>query len=333
MDQSEHIPLELLQTFVRIAELDGNAATAAEQLGISQPTISKRLNSLRRLTSDPDRQPWLLLKGKRWLVTDEGVRVRGVVTDLVQRYERMEQFVAGDRHDRPTISIACGQQAASGFVKRTVERLMKQHEGCRVLLSTPRGKARIEGVAGGQFDLAIVTDAPETIQRVARMEMYVESLFEDRFVLVGNPSPEAKWAKLWNELPSDRVVTAREIVDLPFILPERDATRRRQFDEWLFRATGRVSEVVIETGGWQAIMSFALSGLGVGLVSYDAAEHFVDGLNMLPSGNEMRSVVRTLDPRNLPTGRVYLVTRKKPKRPEPDATPLAGAMIAMLRSH
>lgn len=332
MDRPDHIPLELLQTFVRIADLDGNATLAAEQLAISQPTISKRLNALRRLTSDPDRQPWLLLKGKRWLVTEEGDRVRGVVSDLVQRYERMQQFVVCEERDRPRVSMACGQQSASGFAKRAIERLLKEHAGSRVRLSTPRGNVRIVGVAGGQFDLALVSDTPEMIQRVARMEMYIESLFEDRLVLVANPSAKSDWAPQWHDLATDRAVTARELVGLPFILPERDAARRRQFDEWVYRSTGRAFDVVLETGGWQTIMSFALSGVGVGLVSQNVAEHFLDGLDMIPAGHDFHSVVRELDTRSFPVSRIQLISRKKHKHSEPDVTPLGMSLIEMLRA-
>ena len=82
MPRPEHIPLELLQTFACIADLEGDATSTANELQVSQPTISKRLSALRRLTSSPDRQPWLLLKGKRWKLTAEGQRVRGVVPVL-----------------------------------------------------------------------------------------------------------------------------------------------------------------------------------------------------------------------------------------------------------
>ena len=267
----DQIPLELLQTFIRIAELNGDATTAAQELGISQPTISKRLAALRRLTSEPDREPWLLLMGKRWKVTEEGQRVRSVVADLVHRYDQMQRFVATQPADRPIVSIACGQQAATGFVKTAIERFLKDHPECRVRLATPRGKARIEGVAGGQYDMAIVTDSPATIHRIARMELHIETLFEDHFVLVANPPAKTDWAKQWNALPTDRPVMAKELIGLPFILPEPDSTRCQQFDDWYYKATGRLIDVVLETGGWQTIIDYANSGLGLVSQSYVAS--------------------------------------------------------------
>ena len=168
MSKSEHLPLNLLETFVTIADLDGNATAAADRMKLSQPSISKRLATLRRATSDPDGEPWLILKGKRWLITPKGQRVRGVVSELLHRYRQMEQFVAGDGAGRQVVSIACGQQAASGFLVTAIEGFLGDRPDFGVRLSTPRGKTRIEGVAGGQFDLAIVTDNPTTIRQIAR---------------------------------------------------------------------------------------------------------------------------------------------------------------------
>ena len=318
MKKIEHLPLDLLHTFAWIAKLDGDAAAAAEQLGISQPSISKRLTALRRVTSDPDREPWLILKGRRWRLTSEGQRVRGIVADLVKRYEQMEAFVAGNLQGKPVVSLACGQQAAGGFVRIAIEQYLKAQPECQVRLSTPRGKARIEGVAGGQFDLAIVTDSPATIQKHARREMYVEDLFEDRFVLAANPHKKSSWHSVWHSLP-ERPVRAKELLELPFILPEADASRRRQFDEWFFKATGKPMNITIETGGWQTILNFAEAGLGVGLVTASSVETFRIQRNC-------KLTTRPLDPIEFPPDAVRLIARKLHGQDVPDITAIASEL-------
>ncbi len=313
MTRPEHLPLELLQTFTLIADLDGDATAAAERLGITQPSISKRLTALRRVTSDPDRQPWLILKGRRWRLTTEGQRVRGVVADLVRRYEQMEQFVASARIGRPVVTLACGQQAASGFVRRSVERFLNDHPECQVRISTPRGKARIEGVAGGQFDFALVTDNPTAIHRMAQREMYVEPLFEDRFVLAAHPRPTSLWGMKWCGLPTNRPLTAAEVIDLPFILPEPDAYRRQQFDEWCFRATGKTIDAVVETGGWQTILDFVESGIGVGLVTHSA-------ITAHQTQRDSHLTTRLVTEKEFPPDAVRLIARKMHGKEEAELT-------------
>jgi LysR family transcriptional regulator, positive regulator for ilvC len=323
MPRPEHLPLELLQTFALIADLDGDATTAAERLDISQPSISKRLAALRRATTDPNGQPWLFLKGKRWRLTAEGQRVRSVVADLVRRYEQMEQFVGSGREGKSLVSIACGQQAATGFVRIAVERFLREHGDCRLRISTPRGKSRIEGVAGGQFDFALVTDSPATIRRYARRELFVETLFEDRLVLAANPRAKSTWAATWNSLPADRPAPAAALAEMPFILPESDASRRQQFDEWCFRATAKPLDVVLETGGWQTILDFAESGIGVAVATQTAIEAF-------QARRHGKLAVRLLDERAFPADSVRLIARKAHGKEEPELTDLAGALRQML---
>jgi LysR family positive regulator for ilvC len=315
MPRPEHLPFDLLQTFALIAELNGDATKAAERLGITQPSISKRLSALRRYTAGPENRPWLLLKGKRWLLTAEGERVRGVVVDLVGRYEQMEQFVASGREGRPVVVIACGQQSAGGFVQLAVEQFLKEHPEVQVRVSTPRGKARIQGVAGGQFDLAVVTDSTATIHRAAGREMYVEELFQDRLVLAANPPAKSSWGATWRKLPTDRPVSASALLEMPFILPEPDASRRQQFDEWCFQATGRTVDVVLETGGWQTILEFAESGIGVGLATQSAFER----VRTWATGKLMS---RTLDEKEFPPDAVRLIARKAHGKEEPELTQL-----------
>src|SRR5205814_7411191 len=129
-------------------------------------------------------------------------------------------------------------------------------------------------VAGGRFELAIVTDSPATIRRVARREMFIEELFDDHFVLVASPQGKSEWRRGWHNLPSDKPVVATELLDLPFILPEPDASRRQQFDDWCYRATGRTFKVNLEAGGWQTILEFVESGLGIGLVPKSTVQLF-----------------------------------------------------------
>ena len=103
-------------------------------------------------------------------------------------------------------------------------------------------------------------------------------------MLAGNPLAKSNWAKQWRALPASRPVGANDIAGLPLILPEPDATRRIQFDEWIHRATGRAVEPVLEAGGWQNILEFAARGLGVGLATQSTFQSFVKATRNLQLG-------------------------------------------------
>jgi DNA-binding transcriptional LysR family regulator len=324
MPRPSRLSLELLETFVALAEHEGDATQAADQLGVNQPSVSKRLAAIRRLTSKRTGQPWLVRKGKRWRLTPEGQRVRVVVADMVRRYRQLERFVASGAEGKPVVAIACGQQAAHGFVRAAVEQFLRDKPECRVRLSTPRGRVRIEGVAGGQFDLAIVTDSPTTIRKVAGREMYIERLLDDHFVLAANPPARSDWGARWKTLSKGEPAPAAELLGLPFILPEPDASRRQQFDDWCYQATGKTLNVIVEVGGWQTILVFVASGLGVGLVPQSAVEVFQER-------SHRKLSVRPLDPAEFPPDAMRLIARKAHGKDEPDLTELGHRVVALLR--
>ena len=330
MSSIQLVPLELMQTFVKIVEHEGDATAAAQALGISQPSISRRLSALREIVGDSEDRPWLILKGKRWLLTPGGERVRGVIADLVRKYEQVEQFIAETQTAKPTVSIACGQTAASGFVRLAIERLAEKNSNIRIRLSTPRGKSRIEGVAGGQFDMAIVTDDEATIRDVAGIELHIEPLQSDRFVVAANPSPKSHWAKAWEALPVRRSLTAKDLGDLPMILPEPDAGRRQQFDLWFKRSTDRVPNVVLEVGGWQNLLRFVQSGMGVGF----ATEEAVQRLDAPKSGrqrNKPNLSMRYLDEQDFPPDQIRLIARKQQGHDTPDLCASAYDLYELLK--
>ncbi|HBE62168.1 MAG TPA: hypothetical protein DDX19_05255 [Rhodopirellula baltica] len=328
MNKVSHIPIELMETFDCIVKNEGDATAAAQQLGISQPSISKRLSSLRRIVAEDDNRPWLILKGKRWQLTQAGQRVHAVVSDLIKKYEQVEQFIADSGSFRSSVSIACGQTAAVGFVRSAVEQFAEELPEVQVRVSTTRGKARIVGVAGGQFDLAIVTDNEATIRDVAGMELFVEPIAVDRFVLVANPSEKSAWRKAWKSLPVRRPLTAFDIVDLPLILPERDAERRQQFDHWFADSCDEVPTIAIEVGGWQSILSYSAVGLGVGLVTEEAVRGFQESA----AGARHNSLtVRALEESALQPEGVRVIARKPQGQSTPDINEYTQRLLDLLR--
>lgn len=173
--------------------------------------------------------------------------------------------------------------------------------------------------------MAIFTDGSAMIHRIARMELYLEKLFEDRFVLVAHPSATSSWAKQWNALPTNRPITSKELLGLSFILPEPDASRRQQFDEWMHKFNGQLPEVILETGGWHTILEFAGAGLGVGVVP----ESFVS------SGNrkqKSRLSTRTRDEKEFPTDAVRMISRKAQGFDGPVNSPKPLRLLHILRS-
>src|SRR5204862_6034781 len=118
------LSLDLLHTFLSLLRHEGDAADTARELGINQPSMSKRLSFLQH-AGRVLKKPWLQRAGKRWRLTEEGQRVLPAVEDIVQRYEQLQEFV--EQPAGAQVSFACGQQAAGAFVQRAVTRFAAAH--------------------------------------------------------------------------------------------------------------------------------------------------------------------------------------------------------------
>jgi DNA-binding transcriptional LysR family regulator len=276
MPRSSQLSTELMQTFLTLLEHGGDAMAAAVELGINQPSMSKRLAVLRH-TGRGITRPWLKREGKRWTATAEGLRVLPAVRDILARYDRLNAFTEEVGAGLRAFTFGCGQQAATGFVLRAARRFHREQPDVPFRISQMRGRARIEGVANGSLDLAAVTDREEAIAATARGELYIDTLPEEPLVLEaagarpgGGPMPA--WHAVFTKLPP-RGVSAEALPSFPLIVPEPDADIRRVLDAAAQQA-GVLNElnITLEMGGWQAILAYVREGLGVGVMTQPAFE-------------------------------------------------------------
>jgi DNA-binding transcriptional LysR family regulator len=271
MPRTLTLSFDLLETFVALIRSGGDAAQAMRTLGVNQPTMSKRLRHVQHAGPLLER-PWVVRRGKKWELTDEGKRVWPAVEELVDRYENLSTFL--DERERAAgasrVRFACGQQMAAGLVRRALNELRKNQPAPCIRISTLRGRARIEGVSNGSLDLAIVTHDEPSILEIARRPLHIEPLATYRLALVC--SSDSKWASKLRALPKAGVAPDA-FVAFPLILPEPDAGVRKGLDEAL-RSSGVLGklDVALEIGGWATILAYVRDGFGVGLVSEGALE-------------------------------------------------------------
>jgi DNA-binding transcriptional LysR family regulator len=298
MPRPTNLSLELLQTFVALARVEGDARRAGERLKINQPSMSKRLAQLQH-AGRVLRRPWVERRGKTWVLTDEGRRVLPAVEEIVHRYRLLRDHVAGP--DRPALTFACGQDAAAGFVREAVRAFRAACPQARFRLSTPRGRARVEGVANGTLDLAAVTYSEAEVHEIARRPLHVEELFVDELVLAAVPG--CPGFEEFAALP-DRKAPARAVTRFPLLLPEPDSGLRRELDRRFRAAAVREDlQVVLEIGGWPTLLLYVRDGLGVGLLPRSALRRERTGelvVKRLPAALAVPHVVRLMARRRQP---------------------------------
>ncbi len=257
---------EVCRTFVALERAKGVLKAVAADLGEATPTLSKRLRPL--VVGAPPHlvRPWLRKVGKRFLLTEEGTAMLPAATDLADRWDRLVSDA--ERQRLPGLTVACGQEAAGGVVLTAAAAFRKAHPEAPLRIAVVRGRRRIEGVAGGQYDLALVTSQKAEIEAIARRKLAVRQLEEDKLVLACGAKSE--WATEFEDGAAE--VTAAQLKEWPFVLPETDAAVRQEWDDRLAKALPHPPAAVIEVGGWRVLLGYVVAGFGVGLLPTSVAD-------------------------------------------------------------
>ncbi|TWU04694.1 HTH-type transcriptional regulator CysB [Stieleria varia] len=265
--------METLQTLI---ECDGNAAEAADRLGINQPSMSKRL-ALLQLKHPQVRFAWIHRQGKTWELTSEGERMWPAVKEIVRLSRLVHSDVSSRVTDSEPVAVACGQLAAQTFVIAAMDDFRANHPETEIRLSTPRGQRRIEGVETGIYDLAIVSHREADIEERYGRHIGIDHLFDDPWMLVCGKDAPAAIRKQFDDL--DRASVSLESLNmLPLVIPEEDSGVRRQLEHNMVRSgVTPALRPVVQAGGWPTIMQFVRDGWGIGLVTKSAVDA-TDGL-------------------------------------------------------
>jgi DNA-binding transcriptional LysR family regulator len=240
------------------------------------------------------------------------------VQEIIGRYEKLNGFITEPASARAQIRFSCGQNSVAGFVRQAFLLFLRQQPGACIRITTMPGTARIEGVANGSLDLATVTHDDSTIQEIARRPLHVETISSDRLALVC--AEDAPGSATLKRLPQSGL-TLKHLSQFPLILPEPSAGIRKGLDQAL-RQLGLLSSlnVILEIGGWNAILTYVRDGLGVGLVSEAG----------LPSNG--RLIVRYFDSDSFAPIAIKLVCRRSlAAGRELDLSPEAWAFCQALR--
>lgn len=196
--------LRLLEYFLAVARA-GNITKAAEQLHVTQPTISRQLMELEELLGTP-----LLTRGKRQVtLTDAGVlfqqRAREMV-DLMEKTRRdlseQKDLVGG------TVSLGCVESCASRMLPEVLKEFSALHPQVRYELYSADGDDIREKLDRGELDFGILLEPVEAAKYDGLRLPYREV-----------------WGLLMRRddpLAEKEVLLPQDVLPLPLLLPRRE---------------------------------------------------------------------------------------------------------------
>ncbi len=247
-----------LEVFVKVFETN-SFSRAAQELGISQPTVSTHIQNL----EDALGKKLFDRLGRRIVPTEEAkVLYRHAVEILKKREEALAELFSSSRRTLGTVRIATsnipGDYLIPGILKKLKELLPETVFYVEILDSNKVINAMRSSVP--KYDLGLVGVFPSD----DRFE--VEELVEDEIVLVAPPSYEKEEIGL------------KELQKLPLLFREEDSGTRKTIEDALREVNLYLADlkIVAYLGSNTAIKEAVKGGVGFGLVSRCSVEEEIE---------------------------------------------------------
>ena len=275
--------LEILQA---IAET-GSFTACGKKLHVSQSAISRQIS----LLEDELGETLFLRVGRR-------VRMTPAAENLVQLGQRVFQDVRDTvgaitdrtRALRGMLRLAGGMTVCLYVFPHLLRRLKRVHPQLDIRLTVANATRSVDEIRGGLIDAGLLTLPVEESDLVT-----VPVLREELLILTMPTHPLAKKKKI---APAD-------LAGEPFILFEPGSATRRVIDS--FFVTEKVEPtVVMETENVEIIKAMVKTGLGIGIVPYQAIAREGRGGQFFCARVEGHELVRE-------TGWVYARSNRVPR--------------------
>jgi DNA-binding transcriptional LysR family regulator len=242
----KHSTLRQLEVFATIARL-GSFTRAAEELFLTQPTISMQIRKL----TDAVGVPLFEQVGKKIFLTDAGRELNSTCREIFAQLERFEMFVSdlkGLARGSLRLSVVT---TAKYFIPRLLGSFCQLHPGIDVSLKVSNRERILERLAANEDDLYILGQPPEELD--AQAEPFLQN-------------PLVVLAPAGHPLAGKKKISLARLAKEPFLLRE-PGSGTRGATERLFAAHGLKLNIRMELGSNEAIKQAIVGGLGVSVLS------------------------------------------------------------------
>lgn len=203
--------IRLLHYFLEIARV-GNITRAAENLHMTQPTLSRQMKEL-----EEELGTTLMLRGKRQItLTEKGVLFQQRAQDIIALMEKAEQeMISDDSLEGGVVAIGCVESIASRVVTDWLIEFKKIHPKVRYIIYGADAADLRESLDQGGIDLGILLEPAETSKyeyiRLPVLERWGIAMRSD------------------DRLAEKEYITMEELETLPLIIPGRRLPENWQF--------------------------------------------------------------------------------------------------------
>lgn len=204
--------LRVLRYFLAVAQ-KRNITKAAQELLISQPTLSKQLADL-----EDELGVQLFIRGHRQItLTDEGDYLQTRAREITQLAEQTALNIKGQEVISGTISIGAGESIAMERIMRVLSEIIKDYSDVKVRLISGNADEMETALQHGSIDFAVLM-ANRSLDNYHHLQI-PES---DRWGLVMRKD---------DSLANKAEISPEDLADLPLLMSEQ-AIEEHRFQSW-----------------------------------------------------------------------------------------------------
>ena len=292
-----HVTLRQLRTFEAVARLK-SFSRAAEELHVTQPTVSKQI----RLLNEAVELPLLEQIGRKVFLTEAGEQLYATCADWLETWGRFEQTIAdlkGIKRGRLRIAAVT---TTKYFMPRLLGPFCSQYPGIDIALEVVNRDRLLERLARNQDDLYIMGVPPDGL------DIECEPFMENPLVVL---------APISHPMARRKRIPFSDLANEPFIVREHGSGTRLTIERE-FQERNMPLRIRMELGSNEAIKQAVVGGLGLALLSQST-------LSLDPSQDD----VTILDVKGFPIKRFWYVVRPKSKQ----LSVVADVFLKFLLSH
>ena len=238
--------LHQLKVFETVAR-NGSFTRAAEELLITQPTVSSQVKQLTKSVG----LPLFEQIGKKLYLTDAGQELLLTCQDIFERLNNFEIKIAdlkGTKQGQLNLAVIT---TAKYFVPRLLGSFCQNYPGIDVALKVTNHQEIQQRMLANQDDLYVISNPVQDIDLTSR------SFLDNPLVVV---------ARKDHPLANKKNVDIKELNEQPFIMREQGSGTREAIIKLL--ADNNLSvKVKLELGSNEAIKQAIYGGLGISILS------------------------------------------------------------------
>ena len=250
--------LRILRYFLMVAK-EQSFTKAAEQLHITQPTLSRQLAAF-------EEELGIVLfvrKGKNITLTDEGILLKRRALEILNLEERtLEELRGTEEVIEGTVTIGCGEFAAVEILAKICKQYKEKYPLVQIALHTATADTIYEMMNKGLVDIGVFMEPIDT-----EGLDYIRMKQSDHWVVGMRPD---------DPLAEKEFIEKEDILEKPLILPERMGVQS-ELANWFGKDFSRLQIAFTSNLGTNAGV-MAINGLGYPVSIEGAAKYWKESI-------------------------------------------------------